>query len=76
MKTKFKNYSFLVLIVFLIYLSSCGQNSNREQDQISTPKNDTTAEHLIYKGELVELYVEKTIYHSTTTNNFILKLLL
>lgn len=34
---------------------------------------DTTFESLIYKGQLVELYIEKAIFHCSTNSNFLLK---
>ncbi|MBU1356973.1 MAG: hypothetical protein KJ620_10445 [Candidatus Edwardsbacteria bacterium] len=37
---------------------------------------DTTSEHLIYQGRLVEIFVEKAIYHSPTNDNFLMRFLI
>ena len=67
----------LFTILFgITMIMKCGQPVNSfeiEQNPVIITQTDTTCQHLIYKGRLVELYVEKAIFHSTTDNNFLMK---
>lgn len=66
----------LLTILFVAnQIASCGQTSNNinNQNALTVPHIDTTSEHLIYEGQLVEVFVEKAIFHSSKSTNFLLK---
>lgn len=65
----------LVTILFGTTLLTCyGQTSNNiNKNSMTIAQMDTISEHLIYKGRLVEVYVEKAIFHSPTNSNFLMK---
>ncbi len=68
--------TFLTILFGATLTASSGQTSNNiksNQNSVTITQIDTTSEHLIYKGQLVEVYAEKTIFHSITNNNFLLK---
>ncbi|HNQ69365.1 MAG TPA: hypothetical protein PKN32_13380 [Bacteroidales bacterium] len=68
--------TFFTILFGITMIIKCGQPGNSfeiEQTPVTVIQTDTTYQHLIYKGRLVELYVEKAIFYSTTENNFLMK---
>ncbi|MDD3741057.1 MAG: hypothetical protein PHH30_07425 [Bacteroidales bacterium] len=68
--------TILTFLLVTTLVLSYGQTINKldlRQDSVNGKQIQSSSEHLIYKGSLVELYVEKTIFHSATDSNFLIK---
>ena len=69
-------YFITTLALLPAVVTSLAQRSNNSKNnqKITTSKQiGTQSQHLIYKGQLVEVYVEKAIFHSSAKRNFLLK---
>ncbi len=68
-----KLLTILFAAALIINCYQTSSNANTIKDYLTMSQIDTTSQHLIYKGKLVEIYVEKAIFHSSTNNNFLMK---
>ncbi|MFH0893684.1 MAG: hypothetical protein V2A54_04550 [Bacteroidota bacterium] len=67
--------TFLVVELLLIMLTFGSSATHFINDKKNAPP-DTTGKQLVYEGKLLRVYVEKAIYHSPNSPNFILKFLI
>ena len=66
----------IVLPLTLVFFIACSFQNNKADKNVITQKDTVLADQLIYKGQFVEVFVTKAIFHSPTSNNFLMKFII
>ena len=69
----FQTISILIFVITTAGLFTSLVKFSPNPNSVTGMQIDTSSEQLIFRGQLVEVYVEKAIYHSPTSINFFMK---